>query len=832
MHLERDGEPRDDRDQHEYPSFPPASAFQGSSDDATSSLLPTKGEDRGTYELSIVWASARDGIILDMPAWRGYTGQSREAVHGWGWLDAVHADDRAAARAAWQDAFTARRHFETAYRVRQAGGVYMRYAVRGVPVLTADGRVREWVLHFTPAFTPAQRRGKITTGRAKDGRDTQDTQDTQDSSAVAQHAAPPQPHGEPDSSPELGGILAALTNGVIVYDRAGHITRMNDAARKQLGLDDPTASGYSFAAPEHRQPVLAVRTSKGHPLLQDQLPVARLLAGETLSSDSPVELRVRTVAGQETLVAVSGSPLRDAAGEVSGAVVVLRDVTERRRLEHRTHDAVSALLGMAEALVLVSSETDPIEEPRLLAPERISRATEALGRQLAELTRSVLDCWHVGIVSIDPETERPVPLAVAGLGASRERRWRSEWEEQPALADHFAPEVMERLRADAVVLLEESDTRHGGKPALPGAHSMLVVPMRLGEQLAGLLILSAKEAQYSYTLGEITLAGAVAKLAALVIQRQRLLRERAEAEASALALRDSNRRMDEFLSIASHELRTPLTSIRANVQMATRRMRGMVDESSPLPIETLQRLAPLHDLLDRANRQTDLLNRLVGDLLDVSRIQADKLEFRFETVDLAEIVHDAVAEQRLAWPERAISIEIPKRLATLPVLADADRIEQVVTNFLTNALKYSEDDRPVVVRIEMQRTRGKNESGEHMTRVTRVSVRDKGPGLPPEERRLIWSRFHRAPGVRVMSGSGVGLGLGLHISQTIIERHDGRVGVESAVGMGSTFWFEIPVADEFLPADAFSPKEREARHRSARTRQYRHDHTRRESSRR
>jgi signal transduction histidine kinase len=105
-----------------------------------------------------------------------------------------------------------------------------------------------------------------------------------------------------------------------------------------------------------------------------------------------------------------------------------------------------------------------------------------------------------------------------------------------------------------------------------------------------------------------------------------------------------------------------------------------------------------------------------------------------------------------------------------------------VTNYLTNALKYSPTEQPVVVGLDV--------AGQE----ARVWVRDQGPGLPPEEQARIWERFHRVKGIEVQSGTGVGLGLGLHICQTIIERHQGQVGVESSPGQGSTFWFTLPLA--------------------------------------
>jgi signal transduction histidine kinase len=187
----------------------------------------------------------------------------------------------------------------------------------------------------------------------------------------------------------------------------------------------------------------------------------------------------------------------------------------------------------------------------------------------------------------------------------------------------------------------------------------------------------------------------------------------------------------------------------------------------------------MEELLSIAQQQVDRQNRLIGDLLDVSRIRANKLEFQVAPCDLAAIVQDAVDEQRLSWPERAISLDLAE--STVSIHADAHRIGQVVTNYLTNALKYSPEGTPVAVTLRVDGT------------MARVSVRDHGPGLTLEQRDHIWERFHRVPGIQQQSGSGVGLGLGLHIARTIVRYHGGEVGIDSVPGSGATFWFTLPL---------------------------------------
>jgi signal transduction histidine kinase len=260
--------------------------------------------------------------------------------------------------------------------------------------------------------------------------------------------------------------------------------------------------------------------------------------------------------------------------------------------------------------------------------------------------------------------------------------------------------------------------------------------------------------------------------------RRQAVRNTTAAEARELALRETNARTDEFLSIASHELRSPLTSLKAALQLSERRLRILLGK-----LEGDDRATPVEsviDLLGTAENQVDRQNRLVGDLLDVSRIRANKLEYRMAEHDLAAIVQDAVDEQRLSWAGREITLDVPA--TPVPVRADAQRIGQVVTNYLTNALKYSPPDTPVHVLLRVEGPQA------------RVGVRDQGPGLSAAQQQHIWDRFHRVPGVRQQSGSGAGLGLGLHITRTIVEYHGGQVGLESAPRRGSTFWFTLPLA--------------------------------------
>jgi signal transduction histidine kinase len=235
--------------------------------------------------------------------------------------------------------------------------------------------------------------------------------------------------------------------------------------------------------------------------------------------------------------------------------------------------------------------------------------------------------------------------------------------------------------------------------------------------------------------------------------------------------------METFLGVAGHELKNPLASIQLGLALIERRVRRLLGRERV----AVEDVASLLEPVVQAKHQDERLERIINDLVDVARVRAGRLELHLAPTDLAVLVRQTVEEQRNINPTRAIQLEFAEE-QRVPVLGDAQRLQQVVTNYLTNALKYSPEDRPVTVGLQVK------------DQQARVWVHDEGPGLPVEEQERIWERFHRAPSITVQSGSGVGLGLGLHVSRTIAELHHGQVGVQSTPGQGSTFWFSLPLA--------------------------------------
>jgi signal transduction histidine kinase len=574
---------------------------------------------------------------------------------------------------------------------------------------------------------------------------------------------------------QLEAIFDSMADGVLVFDTEGNIIQANMALRKLLQMD---RFSESFKLPlRQRVNLFDLRDEDGQPLPEDQWPITRILRGELLQGKDAVDIMTRQLDGYPLLLNQAGAPLRDQDNRIIGGVLVFRDVTKRRQLERRARKAFKTLLTLAEELVRI-----PYEIGKLSPEEQPLNMIRAVGQRLVELTCHMLECSFASIVLFEPGSEKLTLIAQLGF-PPEDVEWITQEIEQSTLGDYLEPEVIARLRANEVVIRDLTQQPFVDRSPY-NLGTLLIAPMIIGEQLVGSLSLEKKSSAEGYTEEEVALAKAIAKLAHLVIERERLQQEWLAARASQLALEEANRRFDEFLSIASHELRTPLTTIKGNIQLALRRLQMLKWQEGGDESVLGRKLEKIDKPLHYAERRVNVQNRMISDLLDVSHIQSGKLVLTMRPCNLVEIVCEAIEDQRYSDPDHSIILEI---LADekARVIADADRISQVVHNYLSNALKYSPEDAPVIVRVEQEED------------VVRVSVQDKGPGLPIEEQERIWERFYRAKGVKAQNGSGtMGMGLGLHICRTIIEYHHGAVGVQSSPGNGSTFWFTLALASQ------------------------------------
>jgi PAS domain S-box-containing protein len=315
----------------------------------------------------IIWTTPPAGVVTDMPSWREYTGQTLEQVRGWGWLEAIHPDDRARTTEIWQKAVASTSVYETEYRIRRRDGEYLPFAVRGVPVLEAGGSVREWVGTCTNISKRKRAEEKLRSALIEKER----------------------------TATELSGVLTQIAEGVVITDAQGNITFANEIARQLYGVDSLQHCDGDINITEY---------SKGHDLLTlegephpaEELPLARaVFHGETVMGK---EMMVQRPDGTRIVIQGNAVPLIGEDGTRLGAVLTVRDVTAQREvmqelvrvnrmkdeflaiLSHELRTPLTPILGWASLLRQTNGEN----------PEVMAQAAEAIERN-AEIQKRLID---------------------------------------------------------------------------------------------------------------------------------------------------------------------------------------------------------------------------------------------------------------------------------------------------------------------------------------------------------------------------------------------------------------------------------------------------------
>lgn len=284
-----------------------------------------------------------------------------------------------------------------------------------------------------------------------------------------------------------------------------------------------------------------------------------------------------------------------------------------------------------------------------------------------------------------------------------------------------------------------------------GLKSYMGFPLVARGKIIGAITFSSVREGRHYSKSDQEFVQIIVSRIALFMDNFRLYSE----SQNAIAIRDN------FISIASHELKTPLTSLKIYSELLSRQSDKMGDKANSIS--------------DKIHSQVDKLTQLISDLLDVSRIQSGKLEIRSEELDLTSCVHEIVGDLKHIGKRHKI---IVKGELSQKVYADKTRIEQVLVNLITNAIKYSPKADKVIIRLQ----------SNHKNAI--VSIRDFGIGIDKRDQKRIFDRFYRAN--TPDRNSFAGLGLGLYITREIVKKHGGEVMVKSQKGKGSVFSFTVP----------------------------------------
>lgn len=335
----------------------------------------------------------------------------------------------------------------------------------------------------------------------------------------------------------------------------------------------------------------------------------------------------------------------------------------------------------------------------------------------------------------------------------RRRRPAADWQEvlRSAIGGAYPvilPTIPERLlpmvahSTEQLTLLKSLELR-----------SVMVVPLVAPGRQLGMLLMGRLGRSNAFLPDDLTVASELAGRIALAVDNACLYRD----------AQDAIRVRDEFLAIAAHELKTPITSLKGFAQLTSR----LIDKGEEID------MAQIRQAMNVINQQADKLNHMMSRLLDISRIESRRLSLELTVVDLAQIAREVVEKIGVS-SGRTVLLDAPE---SAPGLMDGIRLEQVLTNLLDNAVKYSPESEPVEVQVSLPSPDS-----------VRVAVRDHGVGIPPERRQRVFDRFYQAHG----DGALGGMGLGLYISRHIVEMHGGIITVDCPEDGGSRFTVSLP----------------------------------------
>jgi PAS domain S-box-containing protein len=524
----------------------------------------------------------------------------------------------------------------------------------------------------------------------------------------------------------LAAIVESSDDAIISKNLDGTIASWNKGAERL----------YGYTAEEVIGKRLSILAPPDQP---DELPalMERLKGGELIEHYETVRVRKN---GSRVAVALTISPIKNAEGKIIGASKIARDITASKRKAEATR-------FLAEASKLLGALTDvtsTLQKVARLAVPQFAEWCAVDVRDAEGLLR------RVAVAHVDPgkvqqahELYRrypPDPEAPHGV-------WHILRTGRPELV----PEITEAMIAEAI-----PDPEQRRRLQELGLKSYLAVPLRVRGQTLGVITFVAAESARRYDDADLAVAEDLADRAGVAIDNARLYGE----------LREADRHKDEFLAMLAHELRNPLSPVRNSLHIM---------KQPGVNAETFGRVR------DMAERQIKHMARLLDDLLDMARISRGRIDLRREIVDMAGIVQRAVETTRTLLEQRHHELTVSLPPQPVRVEGDPARLEQILTNLLNNAAKYTDPGGRIGLTVQRD--------GDEVV----LRVRDTGIGIAPDLLPKVFDLFVQAE--RRLDRSQGGVGIGLTLVKKLIELHGGSVqAFSSGAGKGSEFVVLLPAA--------------------------------------
>jgi len=521
-------------------------------------------------------------------------------------------------------------------------------------------------------------------------------------------------------------------NAVFITDTGGQIQYVNDGFEKIYGYSREEAIG---------QTPRLLQSANTPPEAYEEFRET-LLRRETITG----EVVNRAKDGRAVAIAATTAPILDETNTILGFLAVHAEITAQKAAEATIRRRSEYLAASAEIARLVTSTLD----------------LNTIFSRTVDLIQERFSAYYAAIFIVDESGANAILEAAAGSGSTSPA--------QTKLAIPLdGPTIVGTVASTGVpIVVNDTGAENGHEPSLqlPETKAEAALPLRVSGRVIGALDIHGSSVN-AFAEDEIAVLQTLADQVAVAIDNARSyqLSQRAVEE-----IRELDRLKTQFLANMSHELRTPLNSIIGFSRVILKGIDG--------PITELQQ----QDLTAIYNSGQHLLG-LINDILDVSKIEAGKMELAFDEVNIAELIQSVLATMTGLIKDKPILLK-RNIVPDLPnVRADAMRIRQVMLNLLSNAAKFTEEGE---IAIEAAAKLGPD--GKHELVVT---VRDTGPGITPEDQEKLFQAFSQVDDSPTRRTSGSGLGLA--ISKYLVQMHGGRIGVESTPGQGSTFYFTLPL---------------------------------------